>query len=167
VCCVSMEKTELRGRLFPTLRELEVRHSGYDGWVLLQRLTSQPLQHRGVEGCHCAAVSVSVLVRFNVRAMRAERPMEIGRSSSSSRPRRSRHTRSTGNLSRLPTIPRTSTQHRHLSLLSGCGSRANFVRLITPGLTLFRHGIRLRAESASALIVPGIFVTSPYRPGPA
>lgn len=26
-----MEKTGLRGRLFPTLRELEVRRSGYDG----------------------------------------------------------------------------------------------------------------------------------------
>jgi hypothetical protein len=63
VFCVSKEETGLRGRLFPTLRELEVRHSGYDGWVLLQLLISQLLKHCDVEGCHCAAVSVSGLVR--------------------------------------------------------------------------------------------------------
>jgi hypothetical protein len=40
-----------------------VRHSGYDGWVLLQLLISQLLKHCDVEGCHCAAVSVSGLVR--------------------------------------------------------------------------------------------------------
>lgn len=47
------------------------------GWVLLQRLTSQQLQHRDVEGCRCAAVLVSVLVRFSLMAMMAGRPMEI------------------------------------------------------------------------------------------
>jgi hypothetical protein len=88
-----------------------------------------------------------------------------------------------GRLGRLPKARQTSlryvqlhiiaalkgvpTQPQHLSPLSHCGSRTNFVRLIKPGPTVFHNGSRLRVGSASAQIVRAKVLTSPYRSGPA